>query len=118
MVFGQTVRMQHVGANLASPGDVHLGVFDSLAFGTLLLELHFIQAGPQHLHGGGAVLVLRSFVLALNDDAGGNVGDAHGRIGGIDVLASGTGCTVSIDAKILVLDNDLNLIVNFRIDKY
>jgi len=34
------------------------------------------------------------------------------------VLASGTGCAVSVNAKVLVLDNDLNLIVNFWIDKY
>jgi hypothetical protein len=67
--------------------------------------------------GRGAVLVLRALVLALDDDAGGNVGDAHGRIGRIDVLAAGTGCAVGINAKVLVLDNDLNLIVNLRIDK-
>jgi hypothetical protein len=61
--------------------------------------------------------MLRALVQALDDNAGGNVGDAHGRIGRIDVLASGTGGAVSIDAKVLVLDNDFNLIVNLRIDK-
>ena len=44
-----------------------------------------IEFRAQHLHGDGAVLVL-GFLRRGHDDAGGNMGDAHRRIGGVDML--------------------------------
>jgi hypothetical protein len=43
-------------------------------------------------------LQLRALVLALDDDAGGKVGDADGGVGLVDVLAAGTGGAVGVDA--------------------
>lgn len=34
--------------------------------------------------------MLRAGVLDGSDDAGGDMGEAHGRVGGVDVLAAGT----------------------------
>ena len=48
----------------------------------------FEQARLEHVHGGRAVLVLRTFVLTLHHDSGGQVRDTHGGIGGVDVLAA------------------------------
>jgi hypothetical protein len=42
---------------------------------------------------------LRS-VLALGHDAGGQVGDAHGRVGLVDVLAAGAAGAEGVDAQV------------------
>jgi hypothetical protein len=44
------------------------------------------------------------------------VGDAHGRIGGVDVLAAGAGGPVGVDAAIALVDLDLDAVVDHRID--
>jgi hypothetical protein len=42
--------------------------------------------------------------LALHDDAGGRVGDAHGRVGLVDVLAARAGGSAArVDLQIVVL---------------
>src|SRR5712692_10234284 len=41
------------------------------------------QPGPQHLQGLELVLQLRFLILLLHDQAGREVGDAHGAVGGI-----------------------------------
>ena len=46
----------------------------------------------------------------------GHVGDAHGAVGLVDVLAAGTRRAVGVDAQILVVDLDLDLVVDHRID--
>jgi hypothetical protein len=43
--------------------------------------------------------------------------DAHGRVGGVDVLTSGAGGAIGIDAQVLVLDIDFDVFVDLRIDK-
>jgi hypothetical protein len=48
-----------------------------------------------------AVLVLRALVLALDHDAGRQVGDADRRIGLVDVLAAGAGGAEGVDAQVL-----------------
>ena len=65
------------------------------------------QAGEQHSHGLVAVAVLRAVVLAFGHDAGGQVGDAHGGFGLVDVLAAGTGGTEHVDAQIVGADLDV-----------
>ena len=44
---------------------------------------------------------------------GGNVGDADGGVGGVDVLAAFAAGSVGIDAQIFGLDDDLDAFVNF-----
>src|SRR6185369_8591140 len=60
-------------------------------FGILLLDDVVHDAGLEDLHGLGPVLDLAAFLLAGDYRTGGEVGDAHGRVGGVDVLAAGAG---------------------------
>ena len=62
------------------------------------------EAGPQHFHGLGLVFVLGFFILAGHDKTGGQMGDAHRRIGGVDALAAGTGGSVNIDLDLSGID--------------
>ncbi len=48
--------------------------------------------------------MLRALVLALDDDARGQVREAHGRVGLVDVLAAGAGGAVGVDAQVRRID--------------
>jgi hypothetical protein len=54
----------------------------------------------------GLVAVLAAPVLALGHDAGGKVGDAHGRVGLVDVLAARAAGAVGVDAQVRRVDLD------------
>src|SRR6202140_3743193 len=58
--------------------------------------------------------MLRSVVLALDDQPGRQMRDAHRGIGLVDVLAAGAGCTKSVDAKLSRIDRDVGNRVGFR----
>ena len=58
--------------------------------------------------------MLRALVLATGHDAGGDMGDAHRGIRGVDMLAAAAARAVRINTEIFRLDFDLNRIVNFR----
>src|SRR5690606_8016238 len=62
----------------------------------------FLVADARGQHGQrlGLVAVLAAVVLALGDDAGGDVRDAHGRIGLVDVLAASAAGAVGVDAQV------------------
>ena len=85
-----------------------------LALGTklclLLLELHLVQTGAQHLHADFAVLDLGALLLRLHHRVGGDVRDAHGRVGRVDALAARAGRAVRIDAQVLGLNLDVDLV--------
>src|ERR1700680_4707826 len=83
--------------------------------GLLLFHFEFVEAGAKDAHGFGAILDLGFFVLLGDDQAAGNVGDAHGGVGGVHRLAAGTGGAESVDAKILGFDFDVD-VVGFRQD--
>ena len=78
--------------------------------GLLLLELHLVQAGTQHLHADLAVLDLGALVLGLHHGVGGQVRDAHGGVGGVDALTAGAGGAVGVNAQVGLLDVDVDLI--------
>ena len=88
-VFDLLVGLEDVGADLVPPADV--AFFDPIEFGLFFRHFIFVEAGFEHLHRGGFVFVLAAVVLALDDDAGGFVGDPDGRFGFVDVLTAGTG---------------------------
>jgi len=44
------------------------------------------------------------------------VGDAHGRVGLVDVLATGTRGPVGVDAQVALVDVDVNRLVDHRRD--
>ena len=61
--------------------------------------------------------MLRSLVLARDDDAGREMREADGRIGDVDVLAAGAARSVGVDAQVLVLDLDLDVLGQLRPDE-
>ena len=52
----------------------------------------------------------RLLVLAAGHDAGRDVGDADRRVGGVHRLAAGPGGAVDVDAQVLLLDRDVDLL--------
>src|SRR5690606_10546430 len=115
-ILDQLIGLEHVGADLVAPADVGLGRLGGVGGGLALLQLVLVEARAQHFPRLGAVLVLRTLGLAGNGDAGGDVGDAHGRIGGVDVLAAGAGGAVSVDAHVGFGDRDVDRIVDDRVN--
>src|SRR5450631_1107881 len=102
-VLHHLVRLENVGANLAAETDLALFSVVLFHLGALLVELEFVEAGLEHIHRGGAVLDLRALVLAGDDEAARDVGDAHGGVGGVDALAARTAGAVDVDADVLFL---------------
>src|SRR5690606_12693501 len=114
-VIGQAPLREVVGADAlraVARADLQAPSFRTLARG--LLALHVVETGAQDLHGAGPVLVLRLF-RRHHHDAGRQVGDAHGRVGGVDVLAASTGRTHRVDADVFGFDLDVDL---FRFRKH
>jgi hypothetical protein len=65
----------------------------------------------EELHRAFAVLQLRAFLLACDDDARGFVGDAYRGLGLVDVLSAGALRAVRIDLEVGRVDLDLDGIV-------
>src|SRR3546814_3834901 len=86
--------------------DVRLGVFQGLGRRVALLHFLLVQTGPQHFHRGVFVRVLGAFVLATDHGVGRYVGNPYRRIGGVNVLTTGPGGTVGVDAQIRRVDVD------------
>jgi hypothetical protein len=78
--------------------------------GGLLLERQRQQPGAQHAHAGLLVLQLALLVLHGHGDAGGDVGDAHGGVGGVDALPAGAAGAVDVDAQVVLVDRDVDLL--------
>src|SRR6185312_8697575 len=109
---------QHVGADLVAPANVRFGRIRRVGFGFALLELGFVEARLQLLHRRGTVLVLRTLVLAGDDDPRRNVGDPDGAIGGVDVLSAGAGRAIGIDPQVLLLDLNVDVLIDLGIDPH
>ncbi|RMS27317.1 hypothetical protein ALP71_05775, partial [Pseudomonas coronafaciens pv. garcae] len=106
--------VQNIGANLVTPANVGLGVFEGLGRCVALLHFLLVQTGPQHFHGGVLVCMLGAFVLATDHSVGRNVGDTHRRVGGVYVLTTGTGGTVGVNAQVRRVDVDFDVVIDFR----
>src|SRR5205823_13905818 len=77
VVLHEGVRMEDVGADLASPvGGAHLATFLRLGL-FLLAHLPLEQPCAKDLHRGLLVLKLRTLVLAGHDDPAREMGDAN-----------------------------------------
>ena len=68
------------------------------------------QPGAQDAHRLLLVLQLALLVLAGDDDAGRQVGDAHRGVGGVDALAAGAGRAEDVDPQVVGVDLDLDLL--------
>jgi len=92
--------------------------FDVPPFAPEVLDLLFalppVEVGQPRLqdpHGHRAVLELGAFVLAGGLDAGGQVDDPHGGVGGVHRLTAGPGRTVDIDPEVLRVDLDVLVVL-------
>src|SRR4030095_7858921 len=94
----EVVRPDLLGAVARSDHALALGGDRPLLLGLLDLE----EPRLQHAHRLGLVLDLAALVLALDDEAGRQVRQAHGRGGGVDALASGTRRAETIHAYVFV----------------
>src|SRR6185437_10504050 len=99
VIFDQAIRREHVTAYLAAEVNLELAVFELLISGLLLLQLILVELGAKLLHGTGTVFMLGSLVLALHDDAGRQVREAHRRFGAIDMLAAGPAGAKNVDLQ-------------------
>ena len=72
------------------------------------------QPRREHRHRLRAVAVLRAVVLALDDEAGRQVRDAHRRVGLVDVLAAGARRAERVDAQVGRIDRDVGDRIGFR----
>ena len=76
----------------------------------LALKLHFVETRAQNSHRLLAILDLRLFVLAAHNRIRRNVRDAHRRVSGVHRLASRTRRAESIDANVLRLDLNVDVL--------
>ena len=60
--------------------------------------------------------MLGALVLAADHDARGQVGDPDGGVGGVHVLAARAAGTVGVDAQVVFVDLDVDVVVEFGID--
>ena len=110
-VVGDTVLREVVGADFfaaIAAADHRFALFRESFL--LLLHLDFIQTGAQDAHTFLAILDLGFFVLAADHCVGGNVGDAHGRVGCVDGLAARAGRAKRIDAQVFGFDLDVDIL--------
>ncbi len=87
-VFHNLIGLQHIGADLVSPANFGLRRLLGLGLLLTLLQLQFVEPRFKHRPGGRPVLMLRALVLALHDNAGGQMGDAYRGVRGVDMLAA------------------------------
>src|SRR5438445_7469348 len=117
-IFDQLVGLEHVGADLVAPADVGLGGVGGASLGLALLQLGFVQPGLQLLHRRRAVLVLRTLVLASDDDPRRDMGDPDGAVGRVDVLPARARRAIGVYPEILLLNLDVDIVVDFGVDPH
>ena len=110
MVFNHFVRLQDVGADLAAPADVDIFALQRGDLGVLLAPRQVEQLRLEHVHGHLRVLGQRALVLAGDNHAGRQVGDAHGRLVLLDVLPARAAGPEAVDAQVLLVDLDLDIL--------
>ena len=111
-ILHQLVRLHHVAADLTPPLYPFFGTLDFVELRALLLQLDLVELRLQHLHGLLAVLRLRARHLALDDNAGGVVVQAHGRLHLVDVLPAGAAAAVGVPRDVRRTDFDLDVVVD------
>ena len=116
MILDQAVGLEDIGADLAAPGDPFLVTVQVFIGLRLFLATQFIKTGCQHLHGSLLIAMLGSFILALHDNAGRQMGNPNGRIGLVDMLPTGAAGSVSINPQVFIDNVNLDGIVKLGHD--
>src|SRR5256884_3121796 len=78
--------VENIGADLVAPAHIRLGILEHPGGGIALVDLQLVELRLEHLHGGGAGLVLAAPGLARGPRAAGQMGDAHPPPGLVDLL--------------------------------
>src|SRR5438876_1694534 len=89
VVLDELVGLEDIGADLTAEADLLLLADEGVELLLLLLLCQLVEARPQHLHRPHLVFQLGALVLALHDDAGGDMRDADGGLHFVDVLPAG-----------------------------
>src|SRR5215468_10831716 len=110
-VIGYPALREVVGADPLAPlSRAHLAPAISGDGRRLLLLRALEEARLEHAHGFRSVLDLRAFVLAGDHEAGGDVGDAHRGVGGVDSLPARARGAIDVDADVPLLDLDVHVL--------
>ena len=78
--------------------------------GVALVFFDLRHLGPQHLPGGGPVLVLAPLGLASHDGVGGKVRQPDRARGLVDVLTAGAARPIDILANVFLVDHDVAVV--------
>src|SRR5687767_13530667 len=97
MVRHSTLRKIICANALVSEPAADLGLTVRRGLVHLVFAHSLVETSPQYFHGFIFVLMLRALVLTRDDFAGGDVRNAHGGIGLVDVLPAGPTRAESID---------------------
>ena len=109
--IGDAVVLVVVGADLLRPpAALHLLLARRGQRLVLLLLLELQQPGAQDRHRALTVLQLTALVLAARDEAGGNVREAHRRVGRVHRLAAGPARPEHVHLDVLRVDLDIDLV--------
>src|SRR4029079_14340583 len=109
-VVGDAVLREVVGADPLGPVDGPDLAAPGVAGGRVRLLLRLAEEpGAEDAQRLLLVLELALLVLAADHDAGGQVGDAHGGVGGVDALATRAAASEDVDAQVVLVDLDVDL---------
>src|SRR5262249_31107504 len=112
MVLDHSIRLQDVGPDLATPGNIFLVLRELLKLFTFLLLFEFEQSRAQDLHRHRAILMLGALVLAAHDDPRRYMRHAHRGVSLIDVLTTGTARAKRIDTQIGGVDYHFDFFID------
>src|SRR4051812_28512091 len=101
-VFDALVRMQKVVANLRTEAGFGFRLIFCRLLGFAFFFLKSGEARAEHFDRGGAILVLAALVLALHDNAGGEVREANRARSLIHMLATGAAGAKDIFANVFI----------------
>jgi hypothetical protein len=115
-VLHQLIGLQHVGADLVAPADVGLGGGGGIGLGLALLQLGLVEPAFSCFIASALFLCCERWFWHWTTMPVGNVGDAHRAVGGVDVLPARARRAVGVDAKLALVDLDVDVVVDHRID--
>ena len=109
--LGDTALGVVVGADLFTAiSRTYLGFAGGGSRLVLLGLLDVVELGPEHFQSLILILELRAFLLALDDDARGLMGQTDGGLGLVDVLTARTAGLAGLEDQVGFLDLDFHVL--------